>query len=124
MNLRLVCSALLLAAGGAAVAPALAQELPPRVARGQELFEYWCAPCHGPGIGNNGAPYLPGEAALRAKYKGALPALLQERTDMTPEFVKHYVREGITIMPFFRKTEVSDADLDAIAAYLTRARKP
>lgn len=26
-------------------------------------------------------------------------------------------------MPFFRRTEISDADLDAIAAYLTRARK-
>ena len=27
-------------------------------------------------------------------------------------------------MPFFRKTEVSDADLDAMAAYLSRPRPP
>jgi hypothetical protein len=27
-------------------------------------------------------------------------------------------------MPFFRKTEISDADLDAIASYLTRNRPP
>jgi mono/diheme cytochrome c family protein len=34
--------------------------------------------------------------------------------------VKTFVRNGVSIMPFFRKTEISDADLDAIAAYLTR----
>jgi hypothetical protein len=33
------------------------------------------------------------------------------------------VRNGITIMPFFRKTEVSDSDLDALIAYLTRNNK-
>ena len=33
------------------------------------------------------------------------------------------MRKGVSIMPFFRKTEVSDADLDALAAYLARARK-
>jgi len=32
------------------------------------------------------------------------------------------VRRGVSIMPFFRKTEVSDADLAAITAYLTRPR--
>ena len=104
-------------------APAVAQQSgATEVERGQELFDYWCATCHGPGIGNDGAPYLPGEAALRAKYQGALPALLQERTDMTPEFVKHYVRAGITIIPFFRKTVISDAELEAIVGYLTRSR--
>jgi len=30
------------------------------------------------------------------------------------------VRSGVYIMPRFRKTEVSDAELDAIVAYLTR----
>jgi hypothetical protein len=30
------------------------------------------------------------------------------------------VRNGVSIMPFFRKTEISDADLDAIGRYLTR----
>jgi hypothetical protein len=29
------------------------------------------------------------------------------------------VRDGISVMPFFRKTEISDADLDALTAYLT-----
>jgi (+)-pinoresinol hydroxylase len=99
------------------------QDQAARIAEGKQLYEYWCATCHGPGIGNNGAQYLPGETALRAKYKGAVPGLLHERTDLTPEFVKLFVRQGITIMPFFRKTEISDPELDAIAAYLTRHGK-
>ena len=58
-----------------------------------------------------------------AKYQGTLPALLEERTDMSPELIRTFVRNGITIMPFFRKTEVSDTDLDALVAYLTRNNK-
>lgn len=91
--------------------------------RGKEVFQYWCASCHGPGIGGYGAPHLPGTSALQAKYKGAVPALLEERTDMAPLFVKTFVRNGVSVMPFFRKTEVSDADLDALIEYLTRNNK-
>ena len=114
---RLLHRAALVALFAGAAANADAQDI---VERGQVLYEYWCATCHGPGIGNNGAQYLPGTDALRVKYQGALPALLAERTDMARELVKLYVRQGITIMPFFRKTEIDDAELDAIAAYLTR----
>jgi hypothetical protein len=63
----------------------------------------------------------PGTAALAAKYRGSLPAALAERTDMTPDVVKHWVREGISMMPFFRPTEISNADLEALARYLTRS---
>jgi mono/diheme cytochrome c family protein len=31
------------------------------------------------------------------------------------------VRRGVSIMPFFRKTEISDADLQALAAYLAQS---
>ena len=110
------CGALI--ALGAWLAAASAQ--PPAVERGRALYDYWCATCHGPGIGNFGAQYLPGTDALRVKYRGALPALLAERTDMSPDLIKTYVRQGITIMPFFRKTEIDDPELEAIVAYLTR----
>jgi mono/diheme cytochrome c family protein len=80
-------------------------------------YQRFCSMCHGEGIGK------PGTMALQAKYKGAVPALLDKRTDLTAEFVKTTVRNGVSIMPFFRKTEISDADLDAIAAYLTRNSK-
>ena len=84
--------------------------------KGEKVFDYWCATCHGPGN-------LPGTMALQTKYKGAKPALLSERTDLIPQVTKTFVRKGVSIMPFFRKTEISDADLDARAAYLARNNK-
>jgi mono/diheme cytochrome c family protein len=84
--------------------------------KGEKVFDYWCATCHGPGN-------LPGTIALQAKYKGAKPALLSERTDLIPPVTKTFVRKGVSIMPFFRKTEISDADLDALAAYIARNNK-
>jgi (+)-pinoresinol hydroxylase len=39
------------------------------------------------------------------------------------QLVKYTVRHGVSVMPPLRKTELSDADLDAIAAYLTRKRR-
>lgn len=83
---------------------------------GKAVFDRWCAPCHGAGPGK------PGTAALQALYKGAKPALLEERTDLVPALTKTFVRNGVSVMPFFRKTEISDAELDALAEYL--APKP
>jgi len=37
--------------------------------------------------------------------------------------VKYFVRHGISVMPQFRKTEISDAELDALAAFLSRISK-
>jgi mono/diheme cytochrome c family protein len=82
--------------------------------KGNDSYQSWCAPCHGRGPGH------PGTTALAAKYKGALPGLLEERTDLTPTAITFAVRRGTSIMPFFRKTEVSDADLAAITQYLIR----
>ncbi len=85
--------------------------------RGYAEYEKFCSQCHGEGAGK------PGTLALAAKYKGEKPALLADRTDLTPEVVKIFVRNGVLVMPFFRKTEISDADLDRIAAYLSRTHK-
>jgi mono/diheme cytochrome c family protein len=82
------------------------------MARGNEVFQNWCAPCHAPG------PRHPGTQALDALYKGAKPAALEQRTDLLPELTRAFVRTGVSVMPPFRKTEISDADLDALAAYL------
>ena len=80
--------------------------------RGFEVFRYWCTPCHGAGPGN------PGTVALSVRYQGVKPAALEERTDLAPEVTKVFVRSGISIMAPFRKTEITDADLEALAAYL------
>jgi mono/diheme cytochrome c family protein len=81
--------------------------------RGAAVFNNWCSACHSRGPLN-----APGTTSLQNKYQGALPAALEDRTDLTAEVIELYVRNGIATMPFFRKTEISDADLAALAAFL------
>ncbi len=80
---------------------------------GKAVFDEWCATCHA------AEGMMPGTIALEAKYQDSVPAALEERTDMTPEFIRHFVRKGVSVMAPFRKTEISDKELDALAAYLT-----
>jgi (+)-pinoresinol hydroxylase len=95
--------------------PINAESPPPE--SGRVIYDKWCAPCHDPGISH------PGTHALMAKYQGTKPPVLLERTDLPASIVKHFVRHGISVMPQFRKTEISDAELDALAAYLSRNTK-
>ncbi len=85
-----------------------------QIQHGEKLYQYWCATCHGRGPGH------PGTQALAEKYQGAVPDALADRTDLTPELVAVFVRAGISVMPFFRKTEISDLELADIGAYLSR----
>jgi len=57
--------------------------------------------------------------ALQRKYQGAVPAVLEQRDNLPPDYIKLVVRRGISFMPSFRKTEISDTDLALVAAYLT-----
>ena len=95
-----------------------------RERRGQEVFEQRCAACHAAVPKDMiGPPYMPamaGTQALQARYKGAKPAEIEQRTDLTPAFVTAIVRGGLNSMPFFRPTELSDDDLTALGAYLAR----
>jgi mono/diheme cytochrome c family protein len=87
--------------------------------RGKVVFDRWCAGCH---FGKNRMGGLPaGTYALEQRYKGAVPADLLSRTDMKPEFIKGIVRGGVNVMPRTRKTEISDADLDLLIAYINSA---
>jgi mono/diheme cytochrome c family protein len=89
----------------------------PALERGKQVYDKWCTPCHGAGEGK------PGTISAAAIYKGSKPAVLSERTDLTAAGIKIAVRSGVYIMPRFRKTEVSDAELDGIIAYLTRSSR-
>jgi mono/diheme cytochrome c family protein len=93
------------------------------VQRGNVKFQRSCAPCHGAGPGNDGRRALPGTDALRLKYQGALPALLEARKDLTFEVLKSYLRRGSWSMPPFRKTELTDQQIADIAAYLATTPK-
>jgi mono/diheme cytochrome c family protein len=82
---------------------------------GQRLYENKCASCHGDG------PY-PGTNQISYRGAGDLPLAL--RPDGVPaEYVKYTVRQGRVAMPPFRVFEISDADLERIAAYLARPKK-
>jgi (+)-pinoresinol hydroxylase len=62
----------------------------------------------------------PGTHALTVKYQGVKPGVLLEWKDLPVDTVKFVVRHGISVMPQFRKTEISDQELDALAKYLSR----
>jgi mono/diheme cytochrome c family protein len=117
--LTIVCVA---SAGAARAQP---PERDAQLTQGKQVYDYWCVPCHGSGLGLPGFNALPGTQQLQIKYRGtSVSPLLEERTDLVPEFVKVIVRQGVSFMPQFRKTEISDAELEAMAAYLARNSPP
>lgn len=99
-------SGFLLALACAAAAPAA------EPVSGEKVYQRWCVHCHAEGRGN------PGTQSLQTKYKGSLPAVLLQRTDLTPEFVALSVRTGVMSMPPFRKTEITDAELAALSQWI------
>ena len=114
--LAVLCCCLTFGAGMQAAVAADSKPLPAKQAEGHAVFQRWCEPCHGRDT------KLAGTAGLTMKYKGKIPAALEDRKDLTVAAVKTFVRQGSGSMAPFRKTEVSEADLDALAAYLTAKR--
>ncbi|MBR8461422.1 cytochrome c [Campylobacter sp. faydin G-105] len=83
---------------------------------GKKIYNHWCLPCHGAG--------MPGTNALYYAYKGTdIAAELTKRTDLTPEAVEFFVRNGKHSMPFFRKTEINDTQMKDLGEYLSNAYK-
>ncbi|MEE8495755.1 MAG: cytochrome c [Xanthomonadales bacterium] len=78
---------------------------------GKQVFEYWCMPCHGAGPGHAGTSAL----AVRL---GDDQSVLLQRQNMNVETIKFVVRNGFQMMPSIRVTEISDAELDALVAYI------
>ena len=67
---------------------------------------------------------LAGETeSLQLKYAGKEPAVLLERKDLTPQIVATFVRQGVLLMAPFRKTEITDAELAALATYIADYHK-
>ena len=87
---------------------------------GQEVFASRCEACHAAGREHPGAMRL---ELSRGKDRSVLLA----RRDLNAEYVKAIVRNGLLSMPPFRPTEVSDEELDSLAAYVanegTRAQE-
>ena len=101
--------------GASATTPAAVTEMTAAapVKSGKELFNYWCLPCHGAGPGHAGTQRL-------ARRLGADQSVLLQRHNLPAEYVQHVVRNGFQMMPPFRYTEISDQELQAIAAYVSK----
>lgn len=84
--------------------------------RGKAVYDTWCVICHGENDHASGG----GTAALEFLYQGALPAKLEDRTDMTAALITELVRRGRFGMPNFRLTEISEQALEDMIAYLLR----
>jgi mono/diheme cytochrome c family protein len=110
------CAVLAVAQGGCALpstrpAPHAAAAAATARPAGGKIYDKWCSDCHS-------TPSGPGSLALQRRYAGAVPAVLEQRSNLPPDFVKLVVRRGMSFMPSFRKTEISDAELALVAAYL------
>ena len=80
---------------------------------GAHLFLRRCGVCH-----------LDGDMGtlILARRLPANQAKLQDRTDLTPEFVIRVARNGQGAMPRITPVDATDAELQAIAQYLSRRR--
>jgi mono/diheme cytochrome c family protein len=109
LKMKRILTAVLLAAGFSIAAHAAETGAP---ASGEAVYKRWCTHCHSAGRGN------PGTESLQVKYGGKIPAVLLDRTDLSAQAVATIVRTGVLSMPPFRKTEVTDAELQALATYV------
>jgi mono/diheme cytochrome c family protein len=103
--------ALLLCAGGAAMATDLPPAGAPAAGPGRELFAEKCGMCHrstGMGTGLLARRYPKGQEQLEV------------RTNLSATLVTTVVRHGLNNMPALSRAEVSDAQLTTIASYLAR----
>lgn len=84
---------------------------------GAALFSHRCGACHLTfGMGTN----LITARQVAAKQKPV--PLLADRTDLTADYVKAVARNGKGAMPRQTKVDVTDAELDKIAAYLGKGK--
>jgi mono/diheme cytochrome c family protein len=85
---------------------------------GEALFTNRCGACHlAGGMGTN--------LLTKQRVMAGLPpetGMLANRTDLTPDYVKTVVRQGKMAMPRLTHVDVTDAELDSIAAYLGKVK--
>ena len=77
---------------------------------GERLYGRECAYCH---VGRN-----TGTIMLQKRLPAGTPAQLHERTNLSADYVKIVVRNGMVNMPPLSRAEVSDEELDLIASWL------
>jgi mono/diheme cytochrome c family protein len=79
---------------------------------GNEVFDHYCSSCHG---SNDG----PGTMQLR-RTRGKDQALLTERTNLSIDYIEYVVRHGLRSMPPFVPSDLTEAKLKALVAFLVK----
>jgi len=79
---------------------------------GRQVFNHYCSYCHGSSDG-------PGTMQLR-RTRGKDQALLIERTNLSPDYIEYVVRHGLRSMPPFAPSDLTDARLEVLAAFLAK----
>lgn len=103
-----LCASLTLAQAPTSKAPA-AVATPP----GQQLFRARCGGCHlDRGFGTR----------VLSRRVDAGKALLEQRDDLTADYVRSVVRQGLGSMPVLRAEELDDARLGEISKYLAKGK--
>jgi mono/diheme cytochrome c family protein len=83
-------------------------------ALGAELFASRCQLCHG----------RIGTGTMMLEHRlGKDKALLAERNDLSSDYIGQVARRGLGSMPRLTRVDVSDEQLLAITAYLTRRNR-
>lgn len=103
----------LLAAAAACMA---APKAKPAQVSGRDVYDRNCAACH------DDHAQAPGTIALATRDGNPAQAALTARDNLDPTMVAFVVRHGINAMPPFRKSQITDAELAAMSAWL--ATKP
>lgn len=83
---------------------------------GKVIFNLHCAGCHDPGNAHAATKQL-------AIVRGKDLAVLRQRTDLVPVYIKHIVRDGLLEMPPFRPTDINTEELDNLANYIVDSAK-
>ncbi|MDP6108457.1 MAG: cytochrome c [Rhodospirillales bacterium] len=84
-------------------------------ASAEQIYGKWCGHCHDAGPGH------PGTQRLEWSF-GKDKAALMGRSDLDADYVQQVVRNGRLEMPSFRPTEISNAELDALAKLLAEPK--
>lgn len=80
---------------------------------GNKIFQQQCSYCHAPGLNRPGTLQL-------TLTRGEEFGVLEEREDLTADYVKYIVRHGLNAMPSFKPSEITHKELDALADYLSK----
>jgi len=105
----IACVLLVASALGSVAFPAAGADM-----TGKEVFDHYCTYCHGSDDG-------PGTVQLR-RTRGKDQALLSARTNLSADYVEYVVRHGLKSMPPFAPSDLTDAKLKALVAFLSARR--